>query len=56
MDVTLIDDFLLGVETQEDEKKKKKKKDIKYINATDGLVERIDKKCITSCGKELLND
>ena len=56
MDELNIDEFLsIDDENNELDKKKKNEKTV-IINYNDGLVERIDKKCITSCGKELLND
>lgn len=52
-----LDDFLLqNTDESEFDKKKDKKDEIININFNDGLIERIDKKCVTSCGKELLND
>jgi hypothetical protein len=50
-----IDGFLSDYEDEEKKQEELNQETIQ-IKASDGLIERIDKKCITSCGKELLND
>jgi len=55
MDELEIDGFLS--DSEDDEKNQDElNNETVQIKTHDGLIERIDKKCVTSCGKELLND